>query len=172
LSVTKWLSGSFRGVEMSQTFLEVASCAPSRKADSYICAIAPTISNGLAAITSADELLLVDLQNLQIAKPLYFADVPLGLTSMVIGDKEGTSIICAGRDGATVTFDVRSQKRTSHFTQGRPLTCPPRTLLLPSTLLSRKQTARLQPWHTQGTISLPAASFRITKLLSACGRYI
>lgn len=110
---------------MSQTFLEVASCAPSQKADSYIYAIAPTTSNGLAAITSADELLLVDLQNLQIANPLYFAHVPVGLTSMVTGDQDGTSIICAGRDGATATFDVRSQKRTSHFTQGRPFTCPP-----------------------------------------------
>lgn len=157
---------------MLQTFLEVASCAPSQKADSYIYAIASATSNGLAAITSADELLLVDLQNLQIASPLYFADVPVGLTSMVIGDRDGTSVICAGRDGTTATFDVRSQKRTSHFTQGRSFNCPSRTLVLPSTMLSRKQTGRLQPWHIQRTTSLPAASFRITKLSSACGRYI
>lgn len=103
---------------MSQTFGEVASCAPSRKKDAYIYAIAPTTSNGLAAITSADELLLIDVQNLQSATPFYFADVPIGLTSMIIGNQAETSIICTGRDRTTATFDVRSQKRTSYFTQG------------------------------------------------------
>lgn len=108
---------------MSQTLGEVASCSPSRTADSYIYTIAPTTSNGLAAITSADELLLVDLQNLQLANALYFADVPTGLTTMVMGDYEGTSIICAGRDGTIATFDVRSQKRASHFKQGNLRIC-------------------------------------------------
>ena len=103
---------------MSQAFGEVASCSPSRKADSYIYTIAPTTSNGLAAITSADEMLLVELQSLQAGNALYFADVPVGLTTMVLGDHEGTSIICAGRDGSIATFDVRSQKRASHFKQG------------------------------------------------------
>lgn len=110
-------------VEMSQTFGEVASCSPSRKADSYIYSIAPTTSNGLAAITSADELLLVDIQDLQLANALYFADVPVGLTTMVLGDNEGMSIVCAGRDGTTATFDVRSQKRASHFKQGNWCIC-------------------------------------------------
>jgi hypothetical protein len=103
---------------MSQIFAEVASCTPSQSAGSYIYAIAPTTSHRLAAITSADELLLVDLQNLPTATPLYFTDVPVGLTSMIVDGQDGTSIHLAGRDGTRATFDVRSQRRTSYFTQG------------------------------------------------------
>jgi hypothetical protein len=103
---------------MPKIFGEIASCAPSRRGDSYIYTIAPTASNGLAAITSADELLVLDLQSLQNANALQFADVPVGVTSMVIEDQERTSVICAGRDGTTTIFDLRIQKRTSHFKQG------------------------------------------------------
>jgi hypothetical protein len=38
---------------------------------------------------------------------------------MVPSDAEGTSIICAGRDGVIATFDTRSQKRTAQFKQGK-----------------------------------------------------
>jgi hypothetical protein len=98
---------------------EQASCAPSQKPDSYIYALAPIASNGIAAITSADELLLLDRQNLQTATPLYFSDVPTGVTCMVPSDAEGTSIICAGRDGVIATFDTRSQKKTAQFNQSK-----------------------------------------------------
>ena len=103
---------------MSQVFREVASCAPSQKGDSYIYAIAPTLSGGLVAISSADELLLLDLQHLHNGKALYLPDVPTGVTSMTLGDLEGTSVICGGRDGVTATFDLRSQRRVSYFQQG------------------------------------------------------
>lgn len=105
-------------LKMPQIFGEVASYSPSRTADSYIYAITPTTSRGLVAITSADDLLLLDLQNLQDAKALYFQNVPFGVTAMTAGDLAGTSIICAGRDGVTATFDLRSQQRVSHFKQG------------------------------------------------------
>jgi hypothetical protein len=108
---------------MNQLFGEVASCAPSHKADSYIYTIAPTASTGLAAITSADELLLLDTQHLQNASAISFPDVPSGVTSMVVGDQEAWSVVCCGRDGITATFDLRSQKITSHFKQGGFSTC-------------------------------------------------
>jgi hypothetical protein len=98
---------------------EQASCTPSQTPDSYIYALAPVASNGIAAITSADELLLLDRQSLQTASPLYFSDVPAGVTCMVTSNAEGSSIICAGRDGVIATFDTRSQKRTAQFNQGK-----------------------------------------------------
>lgn len=36
---------------------------------------------------------------------------------MVLPELEGTSIICAGRDGVIAIFDMRSQKRIVHFRQ-------------------------------------------------------
>lgn len=96
---------------------EAASCAPSRRGGSYIYALAPIASTGIAAITSADELLLLDRQTLQAESAVHFADVPAGVTCMVLPELEGTSIICAGRDGVIAIFDMRSQKRIVHFRQ-------------------------------------------------------
>jgi hypothetical protein len=38
---------------------------------------------------------------------------------MVPSDAEGTSIICAGRDGVIATFDTRSRRKTAQFNQGK-----------------------------------------------------
>ncbi len=94
-----------------------ATCSPSVKADSYIYSIVPTSSNGLAAITSADELVLLDRATLQ--KVSAFNGVPTGVTCLQQGDKGGHILLCSGRDGSVASFDVRSKAMVSQFKLGK-----------------------------------------------------
>lgn len=106
---------------MFQAYQSFASVAPSRADNAYIFDLVQTFGNGLAAITSADELLVVDRQNLSTSQPILFSGTPAGTNCLVSGDESGQSLLCSGTDGNVATFDVRSQKKTSHFKIGKTL---------------------------------------------------
>lgn len=103
---------------MSRAYQSFASIAPSRTDNAYIFALVQTVGNGLAAITSADELLVVDQQNLSSNNTISFSGAPTGVNCLVSGDDSGQSLLCSGTDGNVTTFDVRSQKKTSNFRIG------------------------------------------------------
>ncbi|KAK5454182.1 hypothetical protein LTS15_006182 [Exophiala xenobiotica] len=112
---------------MIHTYREISSCAPSRQKDVYIFSVTPVADRALAAITSADELLLLqDRGNLKASSISLLRDVPKGLTSLVSSD-EGKTTICAGSDGHVVTFDMRTQSKATHFNIGTsyPACFPP-----------------------------------------------
>ena len=102
---------------MFQTYREVSSCAPSQCQDVYIFAVAPLASRALAAITSADELLVLARDNLEHAAVARLQDVPKGPTSLVTTDA-GSTAICAGTDGVVAIFDIRLQSRAAQFSTG------------------------------------------------------
>ncbi|EHY58670.1 hypothetical protein HRR83_007392 [Exophiala dermatitidis] len=105
---------------MSRTYHQRASCAPSQQHDVYIYAIAPLIGNGLAAITSADELIFLPRDTLNVAGVSRLKHTPHELTSLVVTDG-GSTAICAGGDGVVALFDVRTQSRTAEFRTGKPV---------------------------------------------------
>lgn len=100
---------------MSLTYQEVSSCHPSDKDDVYIFSILPVINRGIAAITSADELLLLDSNTLQQSTRL--GPVPKNLTSLTVLD-DGFTAVCGGADGVVALFDVRSQSQVAQFRIG------------------------------------------------------
>lgn len=106
---------------MLRTYRELASCAPSQQHDVYIYAIAPLVGNALAAITSADELVLLPRDTLSASNASRVKNVPQGLTSLVTTDG-GTTAVCAGNDGVIAVFDVRMQSRAAQFLAGKPVT--------------------------------------------------
>ena len=75
------------------------------------------MGSSVAAITSADELLLVDAAKMTSSPVLYFDHVPSGLTSLCTSDN-GRVLYCAGTSGAVGCFDVRSSSRTGGFAIG------------------------------------------------------
>ena len=103
---------------MSQTYQQLDGCAPSRQEDVYIFAIAPAANRGLAAITSADELLLLNRASLSTFDAARFQSVPHGVTSLAVAD-QGTAAICAGSDGTVAVFDLRTGSSIAHFNSGR-----------------------------------------------------
>ncbi|EXJ59934.1 hypothetical protein A1O7_04082 [Cladophialophora yegresii CBS 114405] len=100
-----------------QAYQQLGSCAPSSREDVYVFAIAPVTNRGLAAITSADELLLLDRGSLAQSNVGRLQGAPVGLTSLVVAD-QGTAVICAGGDGAVAVFDLRSGSRAAQFKSG------------------------------------------------------
>ena len=103
---------------MLQTYQQLAGCAPSRHEDVYVFAIAPVANRGLAAITSADELLLLNRDRLNALDVARFQGVPIGVTSLVVAD-QGITAICAGSDGTAAVFDLRTGSSIAHFNSGR-----------------------------------------------------
>jgi len=103
---------------MPHAYQQLASCAPSRHEDVYVFAIAPVANRGLAAITSADELLLLNRDSLSALGVASFQGVPHGVTSLVVAD-QGTTAICAGSDGIVAFFDLRIESSIAHFNSGR-----------------------------------------------------
>ncbi|KAJ9611764.1 hypothetical protein H2200_004948 [Cladophialophora chaetospira] len=99
---------------MLRTYQQLSGCAPSRNDDVYVFAIAPTANHGLAAITSADELLLLNRDRLNSHDLATLQGVPQGVTSLVVAD-QGTTAICAGGDGNVAFFDLRTGSKTTHF---------------------------------------------------------
>lgn len=104
---------------MSKIYRSLASCSPSEQANSYIYAIVPIAGSGLAAITSANELVLLDRQNLSNSPVLRLSDVPRNVNCLVPADGEGNLILCSGGDGSAATYDVRSRSRVGHIKTGR-----------------------------------------------------
>jgi hypothetical protein len=102
---------------MSRTYVEAAACSPSQKKDVYVFTIVPAAEGTIAAITSADELVLLQAATLQTAKIFTTKDGLQGLTSLVSAD-DGTSAICAGSDGIVTVFDIRSPRLSAQFKIG------------------------------------------------------
>ncbi|KAK6378994.1 hypothetical protein LTS17_006697 [Exophiala oligosperma] len=74
----------------------------------------------MAAITSADELLILqDRGTLNTSPVSTVQGVPRGLTSLVSSDA-GRIAVCAGRDGNVVLVDTRTQTTVGHFETGKP----------------------------------------------------
>jgi hypothetical protein len=90
-------------------FRPIGTCSPSSANDSYIYSILPASNNALAIISSSDELVF-----LSVGSP----KVPTGVTCLQSGDQDGNVLICAGRDGSVVAFDVRSQSNVFHVKLG------------------------------------------------------
>ncbi|KIW87335.1 uncharacterized protein Z519_11971 [Cladophialophora bantiana CBS 173.52] len=105
---------------MLQIYQQLASCAPSQHEDVYILAIAPVAGRGLAAITSADELLLLNTDDLAGSNPVGLQGVPRGLSSLAVED-QGTTLICAGNDGTVAIFDIRTQSSVAQFKLNKPV---------------------------------------------------
>jgi len=105
------------GINMSQIYLEAATCSPSQKSDVYVFTIIPLAEAGIAAITSADELVLLHAATLQTATIFTPKDGLKGLTSLVSAD-DGTSPICAGTDGVVTIFDIRTSRPSAQFNTG------------------------------------------------------
>lgn len=101
---------------MARSFVLSASIAPSRTENAYILALASTPANGLAAITSASELLIADRQNLHKDPIRLQQGVPRGTNCLIAG--EGSSLLCSGTDGSVAVFDVRTQDQVSGFQIG------------------------------------------------------
>ena len=95
-----------------------ASLAPSRQDNTYILSIVPVAGNGLAAITSAGETLLVDRENLSVSGVVRLDGLSGSLTCLTLGDALGQSIICSNSNGVVAIFDVRTQKKVSTFKLG------------------------------------------------------
>lgn len=77
---------------MPDVFREVASQYPSRVAGSYLYSILPIVGQKLAALTSADELLLIDKSRLELVSQ-YHDDVPAPVACMTGCDSAEESII-------------------------------------------------------------------------------
>ncbi len=99
-------------------YREQSSCAPSASQDVYIFSIAPVANESLAAITSADELLLIS-KDLTGRGASSLKGVPRGLTGLATADA-GNTVICSSSEGVGF-FDLRTQTRTGHFSLGTHL---------------------------------------------------
>lgn len=118
-AVRVWKHGARVLVEIMSMLCEpLASIAPSKSDSAYILELVPTIGNGLAAITSASELLAVDRQDFSSTQIITFQGAPEGTNCLISGDVHGQNLLCSGTDGVVAIFDVRSQKRVSHFKIG------------------------------------------------------
>ena len=99
-------------------FRPIATCSPSSANDSYIYSIVPTSNNALAIISSSDELAFLDRAGLKQIFSFSSPKVPTGVTCLQSGDQDGNVLLCAGRDGSVVAFDVRSQSNVSYVKLG------------------------------------------------------
>ena len=104
---------------MLQTFQLVAGCAPSQHKDVYIFTVAPAANHGLAAITSADELILLDRDSLSSDQVSRILNVSHGTSSLVVTD-QGQTAICGGSDGTLTLFDLRVGSLIARFNHGKP----------------------------------------------------
>jgi hypothetical protein len=103
---------------MVKPFRPRATCSPSSANDSYIYSIVPTSHNGLAVISSSDELLVLDRASLRNVLSLSSPKVPTGVTCLRPADQGGNLVICAGRDGSIVALDLRSQSTIANIKLG------------------------------------------------------
>jgi hypothetical protein len=104
---------------MPTLFRECASIPTSQVPGSYIYSILPLAGQKLAALTSADELVLIDKTSLD---PLGRHDddvVPRSVTCMTQHDNSEHSVVCAGGDGTVAVFDMRARGRVSYFKTGQ-----------------------------------------------------
>ncbi|KIW11358.1 hypothetical protein PV08_10658 [Exophiala spinifera] len=103
-----------------QVYQGLASRAPSAQKDVYIFAVTPLVDQALAAISSADELLILrDRGALDTSPVSAVPGVPQGVTSLVSSDA-GRIAVCAGRDGNVILVDTRAHTTAGHFKTGKP----------------------------------------------------
>lgn len=102
---------------MSRTYMPVSSCSPSGQDNAYIYKILPSVDHSVAAITSFDEVLVIDRTQLESAPVLRFDGAPKALTALTSGD-HGRSLYCAGAKGDIACYDVRIGKRTGDIKIG------------------------------------------------------
>lgn len=95
-----------------------AALRPSRDDSAYILTLVPAMADSLAAITSANELLVVDRQNLSSAQTSFFDGALDGSNCLVAGDPHGQTLLCSSIYGTVATFDVRTQRKVSYFNLG------------------------------------------------------
>lgn len=103
---------------MSRSFVLSGNIEPSRTESAYILALALTYGNGLAAITSANELLIADRQKLNNDPIRFQQDVPSGTSCLISAQDNGQTILCSGTDGSVAMFDIRTQSKVSGFQIG------------------------------------------------------
>jgi hypothetical protein len=101
---------------MSKVYRQVARCTPSQRDDVYVYAVAPALQNALAAVTSADELCLLDAANLG-HNTLKLQNVPRGLTALVVTD-QGSTALCSSTEGTIAIFDLRSHSLVTQYQAG------------------------------------------------------
>lgn len=113
---------------MFRTYHELASCAPSQQQDVYVFAVKPLVGDALAAITSADELIILSRNALTVPDAVRVKQVPQGLTSLVAAD-DGKTVICGGSDGVVALYDVRNHSRVAQFKIGATIRLPTRRIV-------------------------------------------
>jgi hypothetical protein len=108
---------------MSTTYVQLSSCRPSADANAYIYQIAPLAEGRLAAITSADEVLVVDESQTGSTPVSRFKGVPEGLTTLSVDD-QGRNLYCGDRHGHVSQFDVRAGGKTGTIDIGQLIWSP------------------------------------------------
>jgi hypothetical protein len=104
---------------MPTSLHETSACSPSKKANCYIYAIAPVSDDGLAATTSADEIILLDRKSLQ--KTSEFGLVA-EITCLKTDSANKDRLFVASSTGEISTFDARLKGKSSSFKVDRPVT--------------------------------------------------
>ena len=103
---------------MSRTYVQLASCNPSAHDNTYVYHIAASLDNLLAAITSKDEVLVVDGAYLSSTAVSRLNGAPKGLTTLTAAD-HGRSLYCGDSAGYVSCFDVRTASKTGSFSVGQ-----------------------------------------------------
>ena len=99
---------------MSTNLEQIAADYPSSHAGSYLYRMKPVdfgSTVALAVISSADELLLLDSNDIT-RTPTSFPDIPKGVTCLATGDVRNARqlrsvVACGGQDGVAALYDVR-----------------------------------------------------------------
>lgn len=99
---------------MEKLYKEASRCRPSASSDAYILKIAPCASDIIAALTSADELLLLNAERLDASTAIRVSSTGANLTCMTT-DVTGKFVMCGSSDGAISVFDVQSQQKAGIF---------------------------------------------------------
>lgn len=113
---------------MARIFQSFANSSPSSQNDAYIYKIVPCAGDGIGAITSADELFLINSSTLG-ATPANRLTSPPSQLSSLISANDGQMLICAGGDDVYL-YDVRSRNQAGSFKAGEWL-CSQRSLPKP-----------------------------------------
>ena len=103
---------------MSKKYRQLVSCSPSAYDNTYIFHILPSIGTSLAAITSADEVLIVDGAVLSSTSVSRFVDSPKGLTTLSVSH-DGRTLFCGDNKGLVSCLDVRTGAKSGSITVGQ-----------------------------------------------------
>jgi hypothetical protein len=102
---------------MVELFGEIASCSPSQVEGSYIYSVLGIAGDRLAALSSADDILLLDPAGLKVTGRIHDG-VSRNASCMTNCENAKDIVICAGGDGVVALFDVRTERRASSFKLG------------------------------------------------------